>query len=680
MNMRADVSRPTSVPLPSASLLPASLVPLSPEVAAVVFDGGQAVVRPGERVRLGIRLDGRPLTRPLISTSLDLADGGRRHVALIGTGAGSLAKHRLDLSLGDRVVAAIDPNWLQPALADGGALTDGLSDEGRRRLLKLFLTTGASIFGQSHGSAFARASRELMALMGVRSAEILSCSPVGRAGHILCFQLPLAPEDCVVGELVALDSPRIRRLAGFRQHAESNKGGARLHLFLPGEAAPSVPLASIGAVPVLLPAPDAEAGFRPLVPWLGQASASARDWAEALIGTLAAHDPATALLVQELRHATDAPPALAVRHLSATPRGLLLSLALADPNRLIRGVQVERGGASMILAAGEDGWPSTRIARYLALPRTDWRNDACRVRLVFQSGRLHTVQEGPLTAFDGTLPADWEPEAAPELAAALGDLDTASAPRRLASFGIPAAKPSIGLLVAVGDNLDLIRARAAMIFREAGCAGIELVYHAPEGDLARAAAAALAAAEAVYGPAHRLVTVPAGTSPSRQLLAALAEVRAGAVLLLGADVLPAAPGWLAALRRAAKGPAPVLAPLLLGPDGALRSGPYLGLPADALPTAARRKAAAAIGADCALLTRPAIEMLAGFTRPYPNPDIVLAEIAARLEAEGFPTPAPLRPRFVRYREQAKPGALEQAVDAAALSQRLAPWQKGEVSE
>lgn len=676
MNMRADVPRPSSAASRIATApLPASLVPLSPGVSAVVFDAAQ-LPKSGERPRLTARLDGTPLTRPMISTSLDLAAGGQRHVLLIGRDAQSLAAHRIDLALGIGPVAVIDPDWLQPALADGAALMDGLSDAGRRRLLKLFLTTGASLFGRGEGPAFAAAARDLMELMGVRTARFVACCPVGQAGHVVSYDLALAPEDCVVGELVALDGLAMRRIVGFRQRVETSERGARLHLFLAGSTVPAAPLVSIGAAPILLPATEPETILRPIVPWLEQASDSLRAWLRDLIIELAPQDRTTASLLHELRHTGDAPPAVTIEHLSATAHGVLVSITLADPHLLIRGIQVERGEATALLPAAEDGWPNTRHARYLALPRPDWRSDVCRIRLLYRSGRLHTVEESTPAPFDGALPTGWEPEDAPAIAAARRDRDTGPAPRRVVTFGaLPAAAP-LAILVAVGDNLDLIRARAAMHLREPG--SVELIYHTPEGPLARAAQAAIAAAQAIYGLPHKLVLVPAGTAPSASLLAGLAEAGAAAVLLLGADILPAGPGWLAPLRRAARSGAPMLAPLLLGADGAVRSVPdCLGLPAEDLPPAL---GTSLLSADCLLLTRAGVEMLAAFTRPYPNPDIVLAEAAARLDALGSPVRTHPRSRFVRYREPSAPSALERAVDAAALRLQLGNMVRGEVSE
>ena len=54
-----------------------------------------------------------------------------------------------------------------------------------------------------------------------------------------------------------------------------------------------------------------------------------------------------------------------------------------------------------------------RIAAHATLRRTHWLEDPARVRLVFRSGRLTTIHEGPLGVYDGGLPAGFLPADAP---------------------------------------------------------------------------------------------------------------------------------------------------------------------------------------------------------------------------------------------------------------------------
>lgn len=670
MNMRADPFRLGSFDRPATPPIQACLVPITDTVCAVSFDE-PGPARAGERPRLAAFLGGEPLTGPMISTTLPLRAGGRRHVLLIGRGAASFDGRRLDLALGARIAASIDPNWLQPPEGDGAALIEGLSELGHRRLLRMFLTTGASMFGLGEQSAFGTAASGFFEMMGVRAAEFASLCPLGDGGVIASFRVPGAAEAALVGELIALAPDRLRRVSGFRQHVEEDKRGAFLHLFLP-DGTPDVAMVGLGATPILLPAASGFHRPRPIVPWLERASDGARSWALDLVAERAPIDAGAAVLMREIRHGGEQAPAATLRHLSGTDAGVLIALEVSDPHDLLAGVQIERGGDRAILPFTRDGLRSARIAAHATLRRTHWLEDPARVRLVFRSGRLTTIHEGPLGVYDGGLPAGFLPADAPALAAARLGRRPAPAARRIEEIGPLPAKPACALICAVGDNLDLVRARAAMLFAEPGARGVELVYQVADGPLAVAARAVMTEVAAVFGIGHRLVTLAPDATATERLLAALGAARAEAALVLGAEVLPAARGWLAATRRAlGSGAEPRLATgALLGADGAvIRAGArrLTGLPASSLPSASLP--ADEIGADCLALNRGAIEMLAAFTGSYPNPGIVLAETAARLGALGAAPRAHPRIRFVRYGQAAPCDPLALAVDEAALASR-----------
>ncbi len=671
MNMRAAPLRPASFDRPATPPVPASLVPITGVVCAVAFDE-PGPIRAGDRPRLSALLAGEPLTGPMISTSLPLRAGGRRHVLLIGRGAAEIEGRRLDVVLGSRIAASIDPGWLQPPEGDGASLIEGLSELGHRRLLRMFLTTGASMFGLGEQSAFGAAATGFLALMGVRAAEFAGTCPLGDAGVIASFRVPGPAERALVGELITLLPDRIRRIAGFRQHVEQGERGTFLHLFLP-EGAPSAAMVGLGDAPLLLPAPTELYRPRPIVSWLERAGGGARIWALDLVAERAPADAGAAVLMREIRHGSGALPAASLRHVSATDAGVLIALDLSDPHDLLAGLRIERGAAAVTLPFARDGWHAARIADYAALPRTHWLEDPMRARLVFRSGRLTTIHEGPLAAYDGGLPAGFQPGDAPVLAAARLDLVRPRTAPRIEEIGAVPPAPGFALVCEVGETPDLIRARASMLFAEPGARGIELIYHAADGPLAEAARAVAIQTEAALGIAHRLVTLPAGASATERLLAALAATRAEAALLLGSGVLPAGHGWLAATRRSlGRGAKARLAMgALLSADGAvIRAGArrLTGLPASSLPAASLP--AEEIGADCLALNRRAIEMLAAFTGSYPNPAIVLAETAARLGALGAAPRAHPRIRFVRYGGEAIADPMADAVDQAALAPRF----------
>lgn len=671
MNMRAAPFPPGSSDRPATPPIPASLVPITGAVCAVAFDE-PGPIRAGDRPRLSALLGGAALTGRMISTSLPLRSGGRRHVLLIGRGAAAIEGRRLDVALGSRIAASIDPEWLQQPEGDGASLIEGLSELGHRRLLRMFLTTGASMFGLGEQSAFGAAATGFLALMGVRAAEFAGLCPLGDTGVIASFRVPGTAERALVGELIALLPDRIRRIAGFRQHVEQGERGTYLHLFLP-EGVPAAAMVGLGDAPLLLPAPTEFHRPRPIVSWLDRVGEGARSWTLDLIAERAPADTGAAVLMREIRHGSGAAPAASLRHLSATEAGVLIALDVSDPHDLLAGLRIERGGGAVTLPFARDGWRAARIADYAALPRTHWLEDPVRARLVYRSGRLSTIHEGALGAYDGGLPAGFLPGDASALAAARLDLARPRPAPGIVEIGAVPPAPGFALVCELGETLDLIRARAAMLFAEPGARGVELVYHAAEGALAAAARAVMIQTEAAFGIGHRLVTMPAGATATERLLAALDTTQAEAALLLGAEVLPAGRGWLAATRRSlGKGAgARLAAGALLAADGAvIRAGArrLAGLPSSHLPAASLP--AEEIGPDCLALNRGAIGMLATFTGSYPNPAIVLAETAARLGALGAAPRAHPRIRFVRYGGEAPADPLAEAVDQAALAPRF----------
>ena len=212
------------------------------------------------------------------------------------------------------------------------------------------------------------------------------------------------------------------------------------------------------------------------------------------------------------------------------------------------------------------------------------------------------------------------------------------------------------MIAAVGHNLDVVGARAAMLFAELGGRDVELVYHVANGPLMAAARAAIADAAAVFGISHRLVVLPETSDATMRLLAAFDATRGAGILVLGADVLPAAPGWLAPWLCRLVSARPILGGTLIDAAGAVLhagavrgDGPlrHVGLPSADLPDAPAASTML-VSTECVGLTRSAAELVRDSGVRYPNPNVMLAETVARLRAEGREVATLLRCRFVRY--------------------------------
>ena len=282
----------------SRLLLQGFVVPIADSVAVLMFD--EPSVASDDRPRLSAHIDGEPLGRPLISTSLALREGGRRHLMLVGLGAPALMRSRVTMALASEVVAAIDPDWLQTPLADEAALVSGLSDPGRRRLVKLFLTTGASLFGADGAAEFARAAHRLLDLLNVPALMPAAWYPAASAGGFLTYPIEDDVEVTQTGAVVHLAPGQVRRIAGCELASECSERGRLLHVHVPKALTPGSSLILLSGSQLCLRAPEAVAAPRALIPWLARRDPATRAWVQSLVEPVVEGDPALAALMREM--------------------------------------------------------------------------------------------------------------------------------------------------------------------------------------------------------------------------------------------------------------------------------------------------------------------------------------------------------------------------------------------
>lgn len=590
----------------------ARLVAVAPHVSALVFEADDA------SGPLMAFVDGTRAGGALVGTRLALRSGGFRHVVLVGLGADELRGRPVALARGRRVIAAIDPDWLQPPDAEPGALIEDLTDAGALRLLRLLLTTGASLF-RAAGPEFASLARRLLDGLGLRAAAPVAVAATGRDSRLVTWRVARDLDLARIGDLVALAPARPRRLARPALHLERRGGATLLHVELPGRLPQASVLVATGGTPLALAVPAA-AARGDLAAFLRARDPATVRFAHRLVEARMERDPIAAALAAELRHAAAPAPALGLRHLSATPRGIVFALAVTDPHRLVAAVRLLRGDRSLDIAATE------RLEGYAPLPRQSRIDDRCRLALVLRSGRVIPAEALRLPRFDGAAPPGLTDATA--LAAARLDREPPEGPVRIESFGAPAA-PRLTIATPLAADLDLVRARAALIFAEPRGRAVEVVCWTADPALVAPARGALAQAAAAWGVAHRLVVLPDGATEADGLPEALRAAAGARVLVLAPSVLPAAPGWLARCLRRRVPVARVRdhdgAPLADAGDAAVT------LPAGVLPT----------------------------------PSAILAGPLAR-SAPSRPAPAD----FVAFAPLARP-AIEAAADAATLALALA---------
>lgn len=609
--------------VPPSGLAEATIVPLGDSLCAVFLD-----CEAGGRGRLTGDQDGKPVARPFIAARLPLRSGGMRHVLFLAQEADAVLSRHLVLRLDGAPVAQIDPDWLQPPQDDLSALMAPLSGAGIRGLLRVMLTTGASLFAAQARKGLIRAIPRLMDLGGIPALM-----PVARTmidGRVLAsYRAPRLARMQALPDAIALGLDRLTPIGTLDCHVE----GGLLHVLLPSGLERAQVLAIPGD-PLRLAAPGS--ARRLSVPdWLRGRSGPCRDWLSARTGpgsgTAAAQD--MAIGANEVR--------VAVAHLSTGPAGILHALVLDDPARRVRGVVLDCGGQMVDLVPVPAADGRARAVGLAVMPAPVQPGVPCRIGICCEPGHVRIVAEATLQPHDGSVPPAFA-----EAWALGGDVLEPLAHARAAfrrtvpaplvqEFGTRRAC-GLRIITAIDDSADMIRARAALILAEQHATPVEVVCTMAEGPLALAARQVLAQTAAIYGIPHRLVLLPGHAGAADRLLAALAQAQDAPALILGADVLPGAPGWLGfwlgRLRRCE-----ALAPALLAPDGAIaatRSGrdPLQGLPVARMPAPGR--VAGRPLAGCLALGRAGIARLLDGPPPHPDPAIwVAAALGGRARTE-----------------------------------------------
>lgn len=613
--MNIPLHRRSGLRAQPTGLAEATAVAMGESLCAIFFDRPQ-----GSRQRLGAQQDGHPIPPPLVAVELALRSGGTRQVLFVPQPIERLLAGHVILRLGDQPAAQIDPAWLQPPLGDLVALAANLSGDGKQRLLRVVLTTAASLFPASAQSGLAAAAAAMTELCDIKSAPAVARTQVG-GRTLLSYRVPGGTGPGQASRVVASIGGRLLRLPDGDCLAE----GDRMHVLLPKGAGTAQLLVCpersmrLDAAAALPAAVSAQA-------WIGAQNRTCRDWLLSRVGGDAVAPLTTASgadLVQ---------PRLTVVHLSLVPAGVLHALVLEDPSDLVRRVFLERHGqqVELVPTPGLDG---SRVLTGLAeLPGLALGSGACRIRAVTRSGQVSLLAEAPSAPFDGAIPdafrQAWSQgiDALGPLARARGRLRRPAPPVIVQRFGA-AGRCRLRIVTPVGQSADLVRARAALILAEGLDLPVEVVCTTTAGPLAIAARHMLAQTVAIYGVPHRLVLLPEGATSAECLHAGLSGATDAPALVLGTGVLPERRGWLQfwlqRLRRQG-----ALAPALLAGDGSIAAtcegvDPWRGLPASELPGPGRT--APRPLADCLALGVSGIARLLGSGVPHPDAAIWIAE-------------------------------------------------------
>ena len=485
------------------------------------------------RPRLTALFDGQPLRGAVDLDQLSsCAPAAAGTSLLVGRGAASLTGRRVDAGArGASSPRSLDGDWLQSPLADGGGAGRGLADEGRRRLLRLFLTTGASLFGRG-AAEFGAAARRLAETLRLRRWRRSSWCPVGAAGRLLSYRLPAG-----VGRggrssaLVALGRPtRLARLDGWELLVEAAGSAALLHLFLPGAVAGRGQAGRPRRGASCICGRPTRSGAAPLAPgWRGAGRRSRG------LGRRAGGGAARRPTRSPRRWCASCAARRGAAGGGAAPvgdagRGALCAVDLADPHGLVRAVRIERGGRG----ARSVGAPRRGLAGFAARCRGG-RRRPCRLSLVSGPGGSLAVHEGVPAAFAGRGAGGLGGGAGRGGARRGCELPRGWRRPGCEDFGGRPAEPALSVIAPVGDEPRPDPGAGGDGLRRARGAAVEIVCHVRPGRWPRRRGARSPQAEAVYGIAHRLVTLAGGGDGGGRAPRGAGGARGAAAALLGAE-------------------------------------------------------------------------------------------------------------------------------------------------
>ncbi len=544
----------------AVAAVPARVVALSERQAAIFFDLDARALPP--RPRIVALSDGVPFSGSVVVTRLAREDGARRHVLLIARAAAEICAASIVIKTTGTAVARIDPMALQSPLVDPLAMIAGLSEAGRLRLLKLLLTTGASLFGKGELGGFGVLVGQLVESLSAPLPLSAAC-PVGRAAVALSWRLPIGTALPEPRDLCILHDGRAKRLTQFDAFEEKAGGAQILHLLVSRPLPEGAELIVLGERPVRLCGPRADA-TRSLSGWLERRNAETRAKALDWLDGLAEGDAQVASLRDELACPPGVEPRIGVVHLSETPAGLLYLLSVDDPRDQLVGLRIAAAGETVDVDCGELEWHATagHVVTGFA-PLTGRSGGAVSIAPVYRSGRVGASVQARPEVFDGCVPEAFEglavAVAAPALARAIPAAMRARPVRRrrVKEFSAMPAAPRLALLISAGEAPEHLHAVLARLAMEPGGRKVEVVVVHGDGPATEMVRQTVETLSLVHRIGLRLVSVAGEAFMSERLRAALAETRAPAVLALGPGCVPDGAGWLARWRRRiTSGPAP----------------------------------------------------------------------------------------------------------------------------
>jgi GT2 family glycosyltransferase len=219
-------------------------------------------------------------------------------------------------------------------------------------------------------------------------------------------------------------------------------------------------------------------------------------------------------------------------------------------------------------------------------------------------------------------------------------------PLQVQQFGAPPPRPRVSVLVPLYRTLRFLRFQVAAFATDPDLADVELIYALDSPEQVAEVAHLLRGLHLMHGLPITLLVLPRNCGFAAATNEAAQAAHAPTLLLLNSDVVPAAPGWLAALEDALEATgAAAVGPKLLFDDGSLQhaglfferwhDGLWLnrhyhkGLP-QSWPAAAHRREVPGVTGAALLVARHDYEDAGGLCEDYVIGDYEDSDFCLRL--------------------------------------------------
>ena len=217
-------------------------------------------------------------------------------------------------------------------------------------------------------------------------------------------------------------------------------------------------------------------------------------------------------------------------------------------------------------------------------------------------------------------------------------------------IGAKLRQPTVSILVPLYRNLDFLRFQVAALAADADCRRAELIYVLDSPEQRAELEFLLRGLHSLHALSFTMAVMPGNRGFAAASNAAAALARAPLLLLLNSDVVPARPGWLAAMRAAvAVSGIGAAGPKLLFDDGSIQhAGLFFERDADGMwynahyhkgmprhwPAAQRRRRVPGVTGAALLVRRPLFEAAGGLSEDYIIGDFEDSDLCLRLQAAG----------------------------------------------